>query len=221
VAAKMMEWFKEPLRDWDISRGMLPILVLPFREQKISFFMYGSMPPWDMSPRRRIWCELNNKSPLTTTGIRFKAEIYHFIGKDITYFHTLFWPALLKSADYRTPTAVHTHGFITLNGERMSKSRGHFIAIRTYLNHLQPEFIRYYLATKLNSKVEDMDFNLEDFQGKVNSDSRRKNHKSRFSRGAQMLNKNFDSQMTVPDSQGQLLIKEAQACCESIERHLH
>jgi methionyl-tRNA synthetase len=118
----------------------------------------------------KIYCAKNGISFDDYWRTDSKAEVYHFIGKDITYFHTLFWPALLKSADFRTPTAVHAHGFITLNGERMSKSRGNFIAIRTYLNHLAPEYARYYLATKLNSKVEDMDFNLEDFQGKVNSD---------------------------------------------------
>jgi methionyl-tRNA synthetase len=217
VAAKMMEWFKEPLRDWDISRDAPYFgFAIPGTENKF-FYVWVDAPMGYVSSTKK-WCELNNKSFDDYWNHDSKAEIYHFIGKDITYFHTLFWPALLKSADYRTPTAVHTHGFITLNGERMSKSRGHFIAIRTYLNHLQPEFIRYYLATKLNSKVEDMDFHLEDFQGKVNSDLVGK-ITNLGSRGAQMLNKNFDSQMTVPEPQGQLLIKEAQACCESIEKH--
>lgn len=217
VAAKMMEWFKEPLRDWDISRDAPYFgFAIPGTENK--FFYVWVDAPMGYVSSTKIWCQQNNKNFDDYWKSDSKAEVYHFIGKDITYFHTLFWPALLKSADFRTPTAVHTHGFITLNGERMSKSRGHFISIRTYLNHLQAEFIRYYLATKLNSKVEDMDFNLEDFQGKVNSDLIGK-ITNLGSRGAQMLNKNFDSQMSEPDSKGQLLISEAQACCELIERH--
>lgn len=99
-----------------------------------------------------------------------KTELYHFIGKDIMYFHTLFWPALLSGANFRTPTAIFCHGFLTIDGQKMSKSRGTFIKGRTYLEHLKPEYLRYYLATKLNARIEDLDINLDDFMQRVNAD---------------------------------------------------
>jgi methionyl-tRNA synthetase len=99
-----------------------------------------------------------------------KAELYHFIGKDIVNFHALFWPAMLEGAGFRKPTAVNVHGYLTVNGAKMSKSRGTFIKARTYLDHLQPEYLRYYYAAKLGRGVDDLDLNLEDFVQKVNSD---------------------------------------------------
>jgi methionyl-tRNA synthetase len=98
------------------------------------------------------------------------AEVYHFIGKDIIYFHALFWPAMLHGAGFRTPTAVFAHGFLTVDGQKMSKSRGTFIKARTYLDHLNPEYLRYYFAAKLSAGVDDIDLNLEDFQARVNAD---------------------------------------------------
>ena len=103
-------------------------------------------------------------------GEHSTAELYHFIGKDILYFHALFWPAMLAGAQFRTPTAIFAHGFLTVNGQKMSKSRGTFITARTYLSHLNPEYLRYYFAAKLNSRVEDLDLNLDDFVARVNSD---------------------------------------------------
>ncbi|MFX6799130.1 class I tRNA ligase family protein, partial [Acinetobacter baumannii] len=97
-------------------------------------------------------------------------EVYHFIGKDIVYFHALFWPAMLEGANYRTPTGLFVNGFLTVNGQKMSKSRGTFIKAETYLQHLNPEYLRYYFASKLSDKVEDSDLNLDDFVQKVNSD---------------------------------------------------
>ena len=97
-------------------------------------------------------------------------ELYHFIGKDIINFHTLFWPAMLTSAGYRTPSAVHVHGFLTVDGTKMSKSRGTFINARTYLDHLNPEYLRYFLAAKLSNGIDDLDLNLDDFAQRVNSD---------------------------------------------------
>ncbi len=99
-----------------------------------------------------------------------QAELYHFIGKDIVYFHALFWPAMLHGADFRTPTAVFVHGFLTVDGSKMSKSRGTFIKARTYLDHLDPEYLRYYFAAKLGPGVDDIDLNLEDFAARVNAD---------------------------------------------------
>ncbi|MBL7556396.1 MAG: methionine--tRNA ligase [Bdellovibrionaceae bacterium] len=218
VGAKMMEWFKEPLRDWDISRDE-PYFGFAIPDTNNSKFFYVWVDaPMGYVASTKIYCKQSGKSFDDYWRTDTKADVYHFIGKDITYFHTLFWPALLKSADFRTPTAVHAHGFITLNGERMSKSRGNFISIRTYLNHLAPEYARYYLATKLNSKVEDMDFNLEDFQGKVNSDLVGK-ITNLGSRGASMINKNFESKLTEPDATGAQLLKEAQMASEIIEKY--
>ena len=97
-------------------------------------------------------------------------EIHHFIGKDIAYFHTLFWPVMLKVANYQLPTSIHVHGFVTVNGEKMSKRKGTFILGRTYLDHLSPEFLRYYFASKLSAKQDDIDLNFDDFVAKVNSD---------------------------------------------------
>ncbi len=100
-----------------------------------------------------------------------KTELYHFIGKDILYFHALFWPATLEYSGYRKPTQIFAHGFLTVNGEKMSKSRGTFITARSYLDHIKnPEYLRYYYAAKLNSTMEDIDLNLEDFVARVNSD---------------------------------------------------
>jgi len=97
-------------------------------------------------------------------------ELYHFVGKDIVYFHALFWPAMLAASGHRTPTAVYTHGFLTVDGQKMSKSRGTFIEAKTYLNHLNPEYLRYYFAAKLNGRVDDLDLNFEDFTNRVNAD---------------------------------------------------
>ena len=98
------------------------------------------------------------------------AEVHHFIGKDIVNFHALFWPAVLDGADFRTPSRIHTHGFVTVNGTKMSKSRGTFILAERYLQHLNPEYLRYYYATKLSDSADDLDINLEDFVQRVNSD---------------------------------------------------
>ena len=99
-----------------------------------------------------------------------KTRLVHFIGKDIARFHTLFWPAVLHGAGYRTPSSVYCHGFLTVNGQKISKSRGTFIMARTYLNYLKPEYLRYYYAAKLSNSVDDIDLNLEDFQMRVNAD---------------------------------------------------
>ncbi|MDX1489631.1 MAG: methionine--tRNA ligase subunit beta, partial [Acidiferrobacterales bacterium] len=128
------------------------------------------------------------------------AELYHFIGKDILYFHALFWPAMLAGAQFRTPTAIFAHGFLTVNGQKMSKSRGTFITARTYLSHLNPEYLRYYFAAKLNSRVEDLDLNLDDFVARVNADLVGK-LVNIASRCAGFINKRFDGRLadTLPE----------------------
>jgi methionyl-tRNA synthetase len=127
-------------------------------------------------------------------------EMYHFIGKDIARFHTLFWPAQLHGADFRTPSAVWVHGFLTVNGQKMSKSRGTFIMASTYMNHLNPEYLRYYFAAKLDNTIDDLDLNLEDFQARVNSDLVGK-LVNIASRCAGFINKGFDGKLgsSLPD----------------------
>ena len=115
-------------------------------------------------------CDKNNLDFDQYWAADSSTELYHFIGKDIVNFHALFWPAMLTSANFRTPTKVCVHGFVTVNGKKMSKSRGTFINARCYLDHLNPEYLRYYYASKLTASVEDIDLNLEDFTQKVNSD---------------------------------------------------
>lgn len=205
VAKKMMEWFKEDLRDWDISRDApyfgFPI---PGEDQKY-FYVWVDAPMGYISTLKQLF-DKNGKDIKEIWAQDANSEIYHFIGKDIVYFHTLFWPALLKSADFKSPTKVNVHGHVMVNGEKMSKSKGTFITARTYLNHLNPEYLRYYYATKLSGTADDLDLNLVDFANRVNSDLVGK-IVNLASRGAQMLNKKFDSQMTECDPQGLGLVK--------------
>uniref|UniRef100_UPI0035665673 methionine--tRNA ligase subunit beta n=1 Tax=Marinobacter sp. TaxID=50741 RepID=UPI0035665673 len=132
-----------------------------------------------------------------------EAEVYHFIGKDIINFHALFWPSMLHDAGFRTPTAVWAHGFVTVNGKKMSKSRGTFIMARTYLDHLDPEYLRYYFAAKLTGSVDDMDLNLEDFAARVNSDLVGK-VVNIASRSAGFITKRFDGQLGEVTEHGKL-----------------
>ncbi len=143
------------------------------------------------------------------------AEIYHFIGKDITYFHCLFWPAMLKTAGYKLPNQVFVHGHMTVNGEKMSKSKGTSITARTYLNHLDPMYLRYYYACKLTSRVDDLDLNITDFVNRVNSDLVGK-ITNLGSRGAQMLKKRIDGRLGKLSGEGLDLVKRAQARAETI-----
>ncbi|MCK5359530.1 MAG: class I tRNA ligase family protein, partial [Gammaproteobacteria bacterium] len=137
-------------------------------------------------------------------------ELYHFIGKDITNFHCLFWPAMLEGSDYRKPTNVFVHGFLTVNGNKMSKSRGTFIMARTYLNHLNPEYLRYYYAAKLGAGVDDIDLNLEDFQARVNSDLVGK-VVNIASRCAGFISKRFDGTLSADIHRPELLKQFSEA----------
>ncbi|MEE8216239.1 MAG: methionine--tRNA ligase [Acidiferrobacterales bacterium] len=169
VINKLDEWFTEGLREWDISRDA-PYFGFEIPDAPGKYFYV-----WMDAP---IGYMASFKNLCTRTGLEFDAywgrdsetEVYHFIGKDILYFHALFWPAMLAGANFRTPTAIFAHGFLTVNGQKMSKSRGTFITARTYLSHLEPEYLRYYFAAKLNGRVEDLDLNLDDFMARVNAD---------------------------------------------------
>ena len=166
---KLNEWFEAGLQDWDISRDA-PYFGFKIPGTDDKFFYVWLDAPIGYMASFKNYCD--------KTGLDFdefwntdsKAELYHIIGKDILYFHTLFWPAMLHGSGYRTPTSVFVHGFLTVNGEKMSKSRGTFIRARTYLNHFDADYIRYYFAAKLNSQIEDIDLNLDDFVQRVNSD---------------------------------------------------
>jgi methionyl-tRNA synthetase len=170
VANKLDEWFEAGLQEWDISRDA-PYFGFEMPDHPGKYFYVWLDAPIGYMASFRNLCD-------RTPGLDFDdfwgkdsaAELYNFIGKDIVYFHTLFWPAMLHGADFRTPTAVHVHGFLTVDGAKMSKSRGTFIKARTYLDHLDPEHLRYYFAAKLGPGIDDIDLNLEDFAARVNAD---------------------------------------------------
>jgi len=169
IANKMQEWFIEGLRDWDISRDA-PYFGFRIPGTKDKYFYVWVDAPMGYISSFRELCEREGLDfehwwkPDSTT------EVYHFIGKDIVYFHTLFWPAMLMGSGFRTPTAVFAHGFLTVDGTKMSKSRGTFIRARTYLDYLEPDYLRYYFAAKLGPGTGDIDLNLADFVQRVNSD---------------------------------------------------
>jgi methionyl-tRNA synthetase len=193
VVNKMDEWFTDGLRDWDVTRDA-PYFgwEIPGEPGKF-FYVWVDAPIGYISSFKEL-CE--------KTGMEFEewmkpdseTEMYHFIGKDIMYFHTLFWPAMLMGAGFRTPTAVYAHGFLTVDGTKMSKSRGTFIMARTYLNHLNPDYLRYYFCAKLGSGTNDIDLNLDDFIARVNSDLVGK-VVNIASRCAGFIQRNFDGKL--------------------------
>ena len=169
VANKLGEWLDSGLQEWDISRDA-PYFGFEIPNAPNKFFYVWLDAPIGYMASFKNLCDKENINFDQFWGADSSAELYHFIGKDIVNFHALFWPAMLTSANFRTPTKVCVHGFVTVNGKKMSKSRGTFINARCYLEHLNPEYLRYYYASKLTSSVEDIDLNLQDFIQKVNSD---------------------------------------------------
>ncbi|MFC1684103.1 methionine--tRNA ligase [Pseudomonadota bacterium] len=169
VANKLDEWFEAGLQEWDISRDA-PYFGFEIPDHPGKYFYVWLDAPIGYMASLKNLCDKNGIDFDSFWGADSDAEVYHFIGKDIIYFHALFWPAMLQGAGFRTPTAIFSHGFLTVDGQKMSKSRGTFIKARTYLDHLNPEYLRYYFAAKLGSGVEDIDLNLEDFSQRVNSD---------------------------------------------------
>ena len=169
VANKLGEWLDSGLQEWDISRDA-PYFGFEIPNAPNKFFYVWLDAPIGYMASFKNLCDQQNLDFDQFWGAESPAELYHFIGKDIVNFHALFWPAMLTSANFRTPTKVCVHGFVTVNGKKMSKSRGTFINARCYLDHLNPEYLRYYYASKLTASVEDIDLNLEDFIQKVNSD---------------------------------------------------
>ncbi len=218
AANKMGEWFASGLSDWDISRDA-PYFGFEIPDAPGKYFYV-----WLDAP---IGYMASFKNLADKSGLDFdeywkpdsQTELYHFIGKDILYFHALFWPATLQYSGYRTPTKVFAHGFLTVNGEKMSKSRGTFITASSYLEHVKnPEYLRYYYAAKLNSTMEDIDLNLEDFVARVNSDLVGK-YINIASRTAGFISKRFDGKLK-PTNNPVVVEMQAQAAliAESYEQ---
>ena len=169
VSNKLEEWFEQGLQQWDISRDKPYFgFKIPETEDKY-FYVWLDAPIGYMASFKKL-CDNSELNFDDFFGKDSDTELYHFIGKDIVYFHALFWPATLMGSDFRTPNAVFAHGFLSVNGQKMSKSRGTFINARTYLENLDPECLRYYYAYKLTAKIDDIDLNLQDFKKRVNSD---------------------------------------------------
>ncbi len=209
IANKLNEWFEAGLQDWDISRDA-PYFGFEIPDAPGKYFYVWLDAPIGYMASFKQYCDRH--------GIDFNAwwdkdsqhEVFHFIGKDIAYFHTLFWPAMLAGSGYRTPTAVFCHGFLTVNGQKMSKSRGTFITARTYLQQLNPEYLRYYFAAKLGNGIDDIDLNLEDFQQRVNSDLVGK-VVNIASRCAGFINKKFAGQLSEKIAEPELYARFIEA----------
>ena len=169
VTNKLAEWFEQGLQQWDISRDKPYFgFKIPGTEDKY-FYVWLDAPIGYMASFKKL-CDNSELNFDDFFNKDSDTELYHFIGKDIIYFHALFWPATLMGSNFRTPSGVFAHGFLSVNGRKMSKSRGTFINARTYLENLDPEYLRYYYASKLTAKIDDIDLNLEDFKKRVNSD---------------------------------------------------
>ncbi len=193
VANKLQEWFDAGLRAWDISRDA-PYFGFEIPDAPGKYFYVWLDAPIGYIASFQDLCNRLGMDFDTWWGPDSQAELYHFIGKDIVYFHALFWPAMLHGAGFRTPTRVCAHGFLTVDGQKMSKSRGTFIMAETYLRHLNPEYLRYYFAAKLGTGVHDIDLSLEDFTQRVNADLVGK-LVNIASRCAGFINKRFDGRL--------------------------
>jgi len=169
VRNKLAEWLEGGLQQWDISRDA-PYFGFEIPDAPGKYFYVWLDAPIGYMASFKNLCDKQGFDFDEYWAKDSTTELYHFIGKDIIYFHALFWPAMLNGANFRTPSAIYAHGFLTVNGEKMSKSRGTFITARTYLDHLNPEYLRYYFAAKLSASVDDIDLNFEDFSQRVNSD---------------------------------------------------
>ncbi|HEY7709562.1 MAG TPA: methionine--tRNA ligase, partial [Candidatus Entotheonella sp.] len=209
-------WLNEGLRDWDVSRdGPYFGFKIPGEDNKY-FYVWLDAPVGYIATTERFCRE---------TGRDFDAywhnpdaKIYHIIGKDIVYFHTLFWPAMLKGAGYTLPSKVLVHGFLTVNGEKMSKSRGTFVSARTYLDHLDPQYLRYYYAAKLNGSQDDLDLSLEDFVNRVNADLVN-NIANLVSRVVPFVNRQFEGRIGCLADEVQPLIDDIRSRIPRIREH--
>ncbi|MDH5613822.1 MAG: methionine--tRNA ligase [Gammaproteobacteria bacterium] len=212
---KIREWFDSGLKDWDISRDA-PYFGFEIPDAPGKYlYVWLDAPVGYMASFKNL-CDKKGLDFFEYWGKESKTEVYHFIGKDILYFHALFWPATLHFSDYRTPDKLFVHGFLTVNGQKMSKSRGTFITARSYLNHLEPEYLRYYYAAKLTDRVEDIDLNLDDFVSRVNSNLVGK-YVNIASRTAGFIKKKFDGKLSQQlDEEQTALISRFQAAANDI-----
>ena len=214
MANKLAEWFDSGLQQWDITRDA-PYFGFEIPDAPGKYFYVWLDAPIGYMGSFRNLC--NKRSDLSFEEYWDKdsqAELYHFIGKDILYFHSLFWPAMLEGASFRKPTNVFVHGYVTVNGAKMSKSKGTFVKANTYLQHLDPEYLRYYYAAKLNNRIDDLDLNLDDFVARVNADVVNK-LVNLASRTASFVTKRFDGQLAAELSE-QALFSEFAAAKERI-----
>ncbi|HNA31023.1 MAG TPA: methionine--tRNA ligase, partial [Thiobacillaceae bacterium] len=198
AANKLNEWLSGGLSDWDISRDA-PYFGFEIPDAPGKYYYVWLDAPIGYMGSFKNYCDKHGLDFDTYWKPDSTAEVYHFIGKDILYFHALFWPAELHHAGFRTPSGVFCHGFLTVNGSKMSKSRGTFITAESYLKHLNPEWLRYYYAAKLNGSMEDIDLNLEDFAARVNSDLVGK-YVNIASRCAGFITKYFDGKLLLPSA---------------------
>ena len=193
IQNKLEEWLKDGLADWDITRDKPYFgFNIPGYDDKY-FYVWLDAPVGYIASFKNM-CDTKNINFDEFWNHESECELYHFIGKDIAYFHALFWPAMLEASNFRSPNSIYCHGFLTVDGEKMSKSRGTFFNARTYLNHLNPEYLRYYFASRLTNTIEDIDLNLSDFQARVNSDLVGKIINI-GSRCARFINKDFGNEL--------------------------
>lgn len=210
MANKMQEWFESGLQQWDITRDAPYFgFEIPGAPGKY-FYVWLDAPIGYMASFKNLCNKRGDIDFDSYWQADSEAELYHFIGKDIAYFHCLFWPSMLEGAGFRKPTKVNVHGYVTVNGAKMSKSKGTFIKASTYLNHLDPECLRYYYAAKLNSRIDDLDLNLEDFVQRVNADVVNK-LVNLASRNAGFIAKRFDGKLAATCAEPELYAEFANA----------
>lgn len=218
MANKMQEWFESGLQQWDITRDAPYFgFEIPGAPGKY-FYVWLDAPIGYMASFKNL---CNKRGDIDFDSYWKKdstAELYHFIGKDIAYFHCLFWPSMLEGAGFRKPTKVNVHGYVTVNGAKMSKSKGTFIKASTYLNHLDPECLRYYYAAKLNSRIDDLDLNLDDFVARVNADVVNK-LVNLASRNAGFIAKRFDGKLAATCAEPELYAEFANASASISEAY--
>ncbi len=218
MANKMQEWFESGLQQWDITRDAPYFgFEIPGAPGKY-FYVWLDAPIGYMASFKNLCNKRGDIDFDSYWRQDSTAELYHFIGKDIAYFHCLFWPAMLEGAGFRQPTKVNVHGYVTVNGAKMSKSKGTFIKASTYLKHLDPECLRYYYAAKLNSRIDDLDLNLEDFVSRVNADVVNK-LVNLASRNAGFITKRFDGKLADSCSEPELYNEFANASASIAEAY--
>ncbi|OCG06700.1 methionine--tRNA ligase [Gilliamella sp. wkB178] len=220
VANKMQEWFAAGLQPWDISRDA-PYFGFEIPDAPGKYFYVWLDAPIGYMGSFLNYCNKNHKAIFDEFWNKNSStELYHFIGKDIVYFHSLFWPAMLEGSDHRKPSNIFVHGYVTVDGAKMSKSRGTFIQASTYLKHLDPDCLRYYYAAKLSPHIDDIDLNLEDFVQRVNSDLVNK-VVNIASRSAGFINKRFDGKLSAQVSEPELyaqFVEKAQIIADYFEQ---